>query len=898
MKRSLLAVLFCCFTPTPALADQPGGDWPTVRGTVARTGSSRAELKPPFRLAWCRHFQGERLGSVVEPVVRSGLVLVGTHSGNLYALAADTGKPRWRYRAGAAILHSPAAGETVVVVADAGGRMHGVALATGRPAWTVAAEGGFSASPALVGDVAIAGSRGGEVLAVDLASGKVRWRRRLPAPVRQTAAALGKHVFLTAEDLRVRCYEVDSGELVWTSAPLAGQSARDGHPVVVQAGGRVILIVTTSPVDNMARRIAADRRLLCRNAGVDDSSWKTIDAWTRDRRALGDEKLWRKEQSAIVRALEEDRSARTFFALDAVTGKEVCTPPVLWVGGCQGVATPPVLLGGGDLLVLYRSAYGNWSHGVAPLVALGRLDPVKGSITPLRHRHGMRPPWSTFWGTADECQNFVSAGGTVLIVHQSTLSGFNLKTGELFAVHGERDSWGGARNLSWARNEWNGPARGGVAVVGKRLYWQTGSRLLCLAAGEKGKPAPDEETVGADVPTNQAPAAALPDEKALRQRLESAVEELLERPWAPLVIEPGLAGRQFFFDSSTDELVALARAWPHLPAGLQAKVRTFLARRWKDHPPHAAAALALQGGAPREWHPAPPRLRTPEGKRAGPHALAGCYAAWLYASRVGERRAVEAAWPALRRLPADFRKLEHPDERHLNHHLAGVLALGRLARLFGDADTEKEAGKLAARLSDRLVQRWEAAARRVGTPVVPSVREWDNFIGKGDGLFVPVRPHFHRLTLFDGLTPEVAAVILARAGKAADRVWGAFEALCPTWHLQGEERQVHTGENAFDPPDFALSAYRALAWLRQATAGELTSRLDIPFCRADLFFIEKLAVRLERLGLPERRSGRRPRTAPAGWRQQVDDLRWRVGSGQPPRRNARDGQEIRAPLPA
>jgi hypothetical protein len=546
-------------------------------------------------------------------------------------------------------------------------------------------------------------------------------------------------------------------------------------------------------------------------------------------------------------ALEKDRSARTFFALDADTGKEVSTPPVLWVGGCQGVATPPVLLPGGDLLVLFRSAYGNWNHGVAPLVALGRLDPSKGSITPLRHRHGMRPPWNTFWGTADECQNFVCAGDTVLIVHQSTLSGFNLKTGELFTIHGERDSWGGARNLNWARNEWNGPARGGVAVVGKRIYWQTGSRLLCLVSAEKGKPAPDEETVGVDVPTNQAPAAALPDDKALRQRLQNAVEEFLERSWAPLVVEPGLAGRKFLFATSCDEFVALTLAWPHLPAGLQAKVRTFLARRWKEQPPYSTTAvLPLQKGEPREWHPVLPRLRTSEGKRSEPHALAGCYAAWLYASRVGERTAVEADWPALRRLLADFRQRKQPDERYLNLHLAGALALGRLARLFGDADTEKEAGKRAGELSERLVKRWEQSARRVGTPIVPSIREWDAFIGRGDGLFVPVRPHFHLLSLFDGLTPEVASVIRTKAGKAADRVWGAFETLCPTWPLQGEERQVHTGENAFDPPDFALSAYRALAWLRQAKKEVLTAGLDIPFCRADLFFIEKLAVRLER----------------------------------------------------
>jgi hypothetical protein len=37
-------------------------DWPTVRGDVARSGLVREELRPPFRLAWVRHFEGERLG--------------------------------------------------------------------------------------------------------------------------------------------------------------------------------------------------------------------------------------------------------------------------------------------------------------------------------------------------------------------------------------------------------------------------------------------------------------------------------------------------------------------------------------------------------------------------------------------------------------------------------------------------------------------------------------------------------------------------------------------------------------------------------------------------------------------------------------------------------------------
>jgi len=61
----------------------------------------------------------------------------------------------------------------------------------------------------------------------------------------------------------------------------------------------------------------------------------------------------------------------------------------------------------------------------------------------------------------------------------------------------------------------------------------------------------------------------------------------------------------------------------------------------------------------------------------------------------------------------------------------------------------------------------------------------------------------------------------------------------------GEERQVHFGENFVDPPDFAMSAFRALAWLKQPSPEDLARRVDLPFCRADLDYLTKLAIALE-----------------------------------------------------
>jgi outer membrane protein assembly factor BamB len=255
---------------------------------VARSGLVREELPPPFRLAWVRHFEGERLGSAAEPVVQGGKVFVATHQGNLYALDGGSGRPCGATTPGGAFLHSPAFRDGLVLAAEAGGGLHAVQAETGRSCWAFfATSGGFAASPTIGAETVFIGTRAGEFLGVELQTGKVCWRLALPAPVRQTAAYQGGRVFFTAEDLRVRCLDAGTGKVVWVSQALNGQTARDGYPVVVQARRRPFVVVRTNPVVNMARRIAEDRRLLGRTAGVEDRDWKKLDAWTKSDQTQG-----------------------------------------------------------------------------------------------------------------------------------------------------------------------------------------------------------------------------------------------------------------------------------------------------------------------------------------------------------------------------------------------------------------------------------------------------------------------------------------------------------------------------------------------------------------------------------------------------------------------------------
>lgn len=826
-------------------------DWPMLRGTPHHDGYAEFEVHSAYHRAWAVEFDNERLGSATEPVVASGLVYVATHGGNIYALDADTGDPQWRFATGNPFLHSPAVGGGIVIAADSAGRLFGLDSDSGELRWLASVSpGGAAAAPVVAKDTVFIGSRAGVMLAVNLRDGRELWRCDLGAPIRQTAAVADDRVFVTAEDLHVFALKTENGGLLWKSQALAGQSARDYYPVIVHRGDRAFVIVRTNPAHKFSDRINWDRHFLAVHAGADDSHWQKLDAWLKSHAARGTPELWAREQAAVAGCLATNRLAQTFFVLDAATGRELDPAPVFWAAGCQGVGAPPARTADGRLLVFYRSAYGNWNHGVAPMVALGLLDVVSNRAIPLFHTHGAQPPWNTFWGTADESQHFLVAGNAVLIVHQGTLSAFDLNRSNLFSIHGERDTYGGLRNPHWARNEWHGPGRGGVALDGDRIYWQTGSRVLCLAP-DRGESATVRTVRAKDVRTMRAPEAMVDSVQTLREELERQVVELLSARWAPLLVEPGLAGRGFYFADTSVLFECLSWAFPHLTSNQQSAVRARLAAEFGRHPPFSrAAGLPLNEGKRREWSSPPDESLTRIGSDRPLHPFAGAYAAWVYGQRCCEQERVKARWPEIREsfrqfVATGWRLDGTKGDLYANRYLRALLALEEMAKQAGDEETFAAAKLHLARNLAQLALWWQRAAAEGTLGTFKTTAELDPFIGRGDGLSFRIAPHHHKVALLDGLSPELAARVREEAGAFIAPVWFAFERQHATWWIVGEERQVHFGENYVDPPDLAVGAFTARAWLMKAPTDELAGRVDLPFCRADLFRVQKLAVALD-----------------------------------------------------
>jgi outer membrane protein assembly factor BamB len=839
------------------------GDWPTVHHDNARSGRTGEAVLPPYRLAWVAEFPREIVATRVEPIVAEGKVFVGTQNGTLWALDRLTGAVRWKYRASGPILHSPAYADGRVFVGDAGGGFSSLLADRGLEIWKGRSRrGGFAAAPLVQDGVVYIGSRDGTLYAVSAETGELRWEFQTGGPIRCTAAAAGTTIVFASDDMHAYAVEAATGKQVWKSVKLFGQSARDYFPVI--AGDKVVL--RTVCVEEMNDELNGGTQFLQRQAGV-AGGWKELEEFFQSDASRGTPELIAAEQRAILRRLEENPYRRTCFVLDLASGRELPRPPVLYAAGNQGCGFPPVLTNDGRPIIFYRTVYSNWNRGVKPAVGLGFLDLAANSIEPIRHSGGNTPPWNTFWGTCDESQAFSVGGDVLYICHQGTLSGLDLKTLRLFKIHGERDTWGGLETPIWAANEWHGPARGACAISDGQLFWITGSRVLCIEHGEapSANPPATEWSWDAPAPVAGQPLATdrlitetrhvRPNPAAptghLRQQLAAEVTELLDgRPWAPLYLQMGIGSRDFYFAHPSFEVHALAQAIPYLepPLAERAKgtARSLVAECLKPE------ALPLDRGRRRELFDVPPHDLTWSYRPDWP-AISHVHAVWLYGERTGDWEAVATLWPAIKQNWTDYaqKPLEvesSPGHLWLNRTAMGLLAIARLARRLADEDV----AAAATREFERLVDAGIGLTRLKAATAIRTLRQptsrGDLSGNQARFLYVPLNNHKSKLGWSMDLSPEIARAYSADAPAEVETLRQFTELLMPAFYLAAEERQTHYGENFIDLPDSMHGLFLAHAYLWRTKPETLDAMTDLPWCKADLFHIEKLVLAIEAHG--------------------------------------------------
>jgi hypothetical protein len=925
--RSFLPLAIALLTATANLLQ---ADWPMLGRDALRSGSTPAEIRPPFERKWYRLFADEGLKSGVQPIIVNGTVYLGTMAGKLYAIDAETGADIWVYQAGGPILHTAAAADGKVFFGSADGKIYALQTATGELAWSVSTGAAIWNAPAVHEKAVYIGSRDGRLYAIDSTNGEIVWSAPTGAPILNSPAIdpdRGR-VYVGSENMRVFAFERATGKEVWRSEQLPGVSLRGFHPVVAPDGAVMVTVMPGVSLSefqsllyhDLAREVfALDHLQLWRYSKEEQEKVKE-----KVFSALQNGGAYQRQLDFIRARLEAEPAYQTFFVLDPEDGRRKFIPPVVYSESMNGPGAPPIVTPDGKVILKYqvmlRSRYGHYS----PFLNVGYLDTESGHITPVMDQSRAYGWYDSLRMVHDEQAQLVVAGSLLLNTAQDIVSALDLKTlagyPHPFCRNIHEPEKGEAVGL-WQMllrgeplpigKEWlaRGTAVYGggsvisaaVSVSGESLYYipthemSAGAALIAYrmsptgAAHEKNPPVTPslnaqewkqiqempwdwdlvqsgrvrrfvqeflpEAVPGSrerplskesrarlrkitdqeldrfvwEIPGKERGEANREQTRDIQARLGKQIQELISKEWRPLLFpaatHPVEAYRLFVDPSET--LYTLARAYPHLDARAREKVRSFVERQSAPGKPLAGLiqpAYSAQAGEARTEYAPPPEHLLRIRNDITRNAMARLYPLWLWAHVSEDWRGIEAHWTGIKPLieqgPNSF------EEDGWNGHMGGLIAYCRIARHMNDEEAVEEGlEKLREKLRERLEYEWAHPRGGVIT-------------------FVPqLRSIFGR---WRHLTPEVGRFLAAYTQEIHRDLMEVYvDYHRPTWWLAWNVELMWRNESPLSFPTMAQEIFAARALILDEPSRHLAPCLDLPWCRGDEFYIQKLVLCLE-----------------------------------------------------
>jgi len=325
-------------------------DWAQLQNGPMRKGFTSEQLQPPFTSAWKTNFQPERIYPSTQPICCGGRIYIGTESGNMYSLDADTGEKLWKYSTDGPILHTAAASDGRVYFGSMDGCVYAIDAERGHQLWKFDSEldTGFSTAVALGDEKLFAVNRGGVVYALNPDNGELLWQCDIDVPLLQSPAYAPAQqngtglVIFGGMDMRVYAIDAEAGEIKWKSDRLYGQAFKDYWPVIHQ--GKVIVrsfIAYPKPhVTSRTRSYRPDNFPLTwadayppRSWYPEEENWKLANRHGKWLRAHSDEVAAgeipqdiRKAEQRVLDYYKEHPEDMDLFALDIRTGRQTILP--------------------------------------------------------------------------------------------------------------------------------------------------------------------------------------------------------------------------------------------------------------------------------------------------------------------------------------------------------------------------------------------------------------------------------------------------------------------------------------------------------------------------------------------------------------------------------------------
>ncbi len=342
------------------------------------------------------------------------------------------------------------------------------------------------------------------------------------------------------------------------------------------------------------------------------------------------------------------------------------------------------------------------------------------------------------------------------------------------------------------------------------------------AGGTGGSPARGNVALGDKLPV-----------PPLRETLAAGVKELIGMLWRPLVFPAGkhpIEAYRFFIEP-TETLETLARAYPYLDPQLQVRVKRYVAAMQRPggplDGPTGRRTFDPNVGEVRSAYDVPPEKLWRVNDDITRSELARLYPIWLWAHATGDWKHVQSHWKSL----ADFasREPNRTSEDCRNGHVAGLIAYCRMAqRLKDQAAVDRGIAVARKAMRQRLVFELAHPAGAVMAEV-PAAR--------------------HIFARWRNLTPEVARLIATCAGEPQRHLMEVFvDYHRPTWWLAWNVELAWRNEVPFSFPTMSAEIFTAKALILNEPVEKLRRYLDVPWCKADLFYIRKIVHCVEAEG--------------------------------------------------
>jgi uncharacterized repeat protein (TIGR01451 family) len=858
----------------------------------------------PGQPVWVRDFasgdeeSSELVFNQYQPIVVGKLVYVGTSRNNMYALDTESGAIAWVYSGGepGTIMASPSVVDGVLYYAATNGHVYALNAATGSLIWDreIIRLGGFRTSPAVYDGSIYLGGEDGVFYALNTGDGRSLWTYDTGGPILSTAAidAQRGRIYFANEDLYGFALDL-SGNLVWKSAKFHGISTRRFFPVIVDDGDAVIF--RTSP-GAAARALNGGDTLMARTAGLavpDDFTHINHGDHGADIYASYNAAGFAAEQDAIADWLTNAHPEyETLYVLNTNDGDKRFVTAALWSGGSGQVGEPPVVSADGTVYVRARSYYSNFDSTdiVYHFGTPATLDLNTGRLQLLR-----LPADNDAWTTGifiigDEASALSLAGNRLYFYSHGDAVGSVLTLGQdasrLTSTRDiphtisseERDPALPFGQDALAHIRFKGGAGGGSSLFGQPvviaddkvffvsqgmigMYRSNFDGTTNYIADSRGSqpsvgsiavpPASALEAYVTQIEDHAANLSAAPDVVA---ELETEIADFVSGDrYQPFIELAGKKAGSIYFRDPTEEAYILALAYPYLSAGLQQQVRSHFQALWTAYPDplHAATSYSDLSGRRRERYSInndAGQNAVAKGSQTATEAQDRLYHLWGYAYYTGDWEFIANYWDSIRDTahsinPTEIGSGSLPN-RSINHRVASLTGYTRMADHLRSAHPGNQAyqneynwalGAATTALRARL--QWEEDYRPTGSPWS---QQWIQERG-GDSVFMDTRwGTGGQISRYNGLVPAIARALRDHAWEDMLLQNAFVDVVVPAQHLAWSFIP-NRGEIFSNLLPQSREVFLAKALVMEENADTLLDYLSYPWCKGDLYYIERLA---------------------------------------------------------